>query len=183
MQFWQLPETTEDVFSLIGASDIRRVRDKARENLETLIYKVGWSGNLSSCSLNDSVLITRSLYEQLIARMIEIVRAPDFPSPQNSTQQLLNCIRVLTRLMPFIYEDKNLDEWEERLFWSTPVDVKDVRKSISETESERTSDDASVTTTTATITITAATPPPTTDQTFSDQVNCLYCLQDTVYTV
>ncbi|CAG8556077.1 1200_t:CDS:10 [Paraglomus brasilianum] len=100
LQFWLLPDTADDVFSLIGASDIRRVRDKARENLETLIRK-------------------------LIARMIEIVRAPDFPSPQNSTQQLLNCIRVLTRLMPFIYEDKNLDEWEERLFWSTPMDVKD----------------------------------------------------------
>ena len=41
MQFWLLPDTADDVFSLIGASDIRRVRDKARENLETLIRKVG----------------------------------------------------------------------------------------------------------------------------------------------
>ncbi|CAG8581716.1 6258_t:CDS:10 [Paraglomus occultum] len=146
LQFWELPDTADDVFSLIGASDIRRVRDKARENLETLIRK-------------------------LIARMIEIVRAPDFPSPQNSTLQLLNCIRVLTRLMPFIYEDKNLDEWEERLFWSTPVDVKDARKNISEAESERTSNDASSIKTTATITITAATPSPTTDQTFSNRAS------------
>ena len=30
----------DDVYSLIGASDIRRARDSSRENLETLIDKV-----------------------------------------------------------------------------------------------------------------------------------------------
>ncbi|CAG8509868.1 1865_t:CDS:10 [Ambispora gerdemannii] len=64
-QFWLLPESADDVFSLVGASDIRRVRDHARENLETLINKV-------------------------IERLFRIVKAPDFPSPQNSTFQLLN---------------------------------------------------------------------------------------------
>ncbi|CAG8803400.1 735_t:CDS:2, partial [Gigaspora rosea] len=39
IQFWDLPESADDVFSLVGAQDIRRVRDQARENLETLIHK------------------------------------------------------------------------------------------------------------------------------------------------
>jgi hypothetical protein len=98
--------------------------------------------------------------------MVEIVRAPDFPSPQNSSQQLLNCIRVLTRLMPFIYENKNLEEWENRLFWSTTAEVGDVKKGVSETKASRKSesinddDNAPATTT---ITFTAATPPATGD--------------------
>ncbi|KAG0232444.1 hypothetical protein BGW42_008162 [Actinomortierella wolfii] len=38
-QFWTLPETTDDVFSLVSSADIRQVRDNARENLECLIEK------------------------------------------------------------------------------------------------------------------------------------------------
>ncbi|CAJ0753766.1 6874_t:CDS:10 [Entrophospora sp. SA101] len=92
-QFWILPETSEDVFSLIGAQDIRRVRDHARENLETLILKT-------------------------FERILVVVRAPDFPSPQNSILHLLNCIRILTRIMPFIFESEDMEEWEENFFWT-----------------------------------------------------------------
>jgi len=35
--FWQLPESTEDVFTLFSAADIRRTRDASLGNLETLI--------------------------------------------------------------------------------------------------------------------------------------------------
>ncbi|KAF9168050.1 hypothetical protein DFQ26_001753 [Actinomortierella ambigua] len=38
-RFWTLPETTDDVFSLVSSADIRQVRDNARENLECLIEK------------------------------------------------------------------------------------------------------------------------------------------------
>ncbi|CAG8640195.1 11015_t:CDS:10 [Rhizophagus irregularis] len=91
-QFWLLPESAEDVFSLVGAQDIRRVRDHARENLETLIHKV-------------------------IDRLFRTIEAPDFPS-QNSTLQLLNCIRILTRLIPFIFESEEMADWEEKFFWT-----------------------------------------------------------------
>lgn len=40
IQFWNLPESADDIFSLIGANDIRRTRDTARENFEILIDKV-----------------------------------------------------------------------------------------------------------------------------------------------
>ncbi|CAG8593787.1 3735_t:CDS:10 [Funneliformis mosseae] len=92
-QYWLLPESADDVFSLVGAQDIRRVRDQARENLQTLINKV-------------------------IDRLLRIMRAPDFPSTQNSTLQLLNCIRILTRLIPFIFESEEMGDWEEKFFWT-----------------------------------------------------------------
>ncbi|RIA98985.1 high-temperature-induced dauer-formation protein [Glomus cerebriforme] len=100
-QFWLLPESAEDVFSLVGAQDIRRVRDHAKENLETLIYKV-------------------------IDRLFRIIEAPDFPSPQNSVLQLLNCIRILTRLIPFIFESEEMSDWEEKFFW-TPQTRRDLQ--------------------------------------------------------
>ncbi|CAG8637960.1 14560_t:CDS:10, partial [Dentiscutata heterogama] len=101
-QFWDLPESADDVFSLVGAQDVRRVRDQARENLETLIHKI-------------------------TDQMFHIMRAPDFPSPQNSTLQLLNCIRLLTRIMPFIFESEESDEWENEFFWTPTKKVKNFR--------------------------------------------------------
>jgi hypothetical protein len=40
VQFWTLPESMDDVYTLVSPADIRRARDHARENLETLIDKV-----------------------------------------------------------------------------------------------------------------------------------------------
>ncbi|CAI2180637.1 19593_t:CDS:10 [Funneliformis geosporum] len=112
-QFWRLPESADDVFSLVGAQDIRRVRDQARENLETLINKV-------------------------IDRILRILRAPDFPSLQNSTLHLLNCIRILTRLIPFIFESEEMGDWEEKFFW-TPQ-LKKVKKNRKTDASENPQD-------------------------------------------
>ncbi|KAL1925499.1 uncharacterized protein VTP21DRAFT_382 [Calcarisporiella thermophila] len=91
-QFWTLPESADDVFSLITPSDIRRTRDTAPENLETLIQKV-------------------------TGRMFELLQSNDFPSPLKPVSHMLNCIRITTRLMPFIFEAEQLEEWEERVFW------------------------------------------------------------------
>jgi hypothetical protein len=32
---------------------------------------------------------------------------------------VLNCIRVLTRVLPFIFEADHLEDWEEKFFWGT----------------------------------------------------------------
>ncbi|CAO3591862.1 unnamed protein product [Absidia cylindrospora] len=75
--FWTLPETSDEIYSLIGANDIRKTRDTAKENLETLLDKV-------------------------ILRIDTIVNAPHFPSTQHPPQHLLNCFRLLTleRIVP-----------------------------------------------------------------------------------
>ncbi|CAO3650512.1 unnamed protein product [Cunninghamella blakesleeana] len=98
--FWALPETADDIYSLVGANDIRKTRNVAIENLETLIDK-------------------------LIERINNIINATTFPSTQHSIQHLLNCLRVLSRIMPYIYESPEHSEWEDRFFW-TPRTVERV---------------------------------------------------------
>jgi len=84
----------EDVFSLFSPNDIRRTRDTSLENLETLISAV-------------------------ITRLNELTHHPSFPDPELAPERdALNCIRVLTRVLPFVYEADNLSEWEEKFFWT-----------------------------------------------------------------
>ncbi|KAF2403075.1 hypothetical protein EJ06DRAFT_573387 [Trichodelitschia bisporula] len=92
--FWQLPESAEDVFTLFSPTDIRRTRDSALENLETLILAV-------------------------TSRLCTLRNHPSFPDPDLAPERdALNCIRVLTRLLPFIYESDSLEAWEEKFFWT-----------------------------------------------------------------
>lgn len=39
-------------------------------------------------------------------------------APTVQTIQLLNCCRVLTRIIPFIFESPECSEWEEKFFWT-----------------------------------------------------------------
>ncbi|KAI8072622.1 high-temperature-induced dauer-formation protein-domain-containing protein [Gongronella butleri] len=96
--FWSLPESLDDIYALIGANDIRKIRDTSKPNLETLIDK-------------------------LLDRIDTIVHAPSFPSPEFPVTHLLNCIRILTRLVPMIFESAENAHWEGFFFW-TPRTVK-----------------------------------------------------------
>ena len=72
---------------------MRRTRDNAIENLETLILAV-------------------------TSRLIILRHHPSFPDPEFAPERdALNCVRVLTRILPYIYESEPLQEWEERFFW------------------------------------------------------------------
>ncbi|RPB12432.1 hypothetical protein P167DRAFT_587994 [Morchella conica CCBAS932] len=94
LSFWELPESAEDVFTLFSAADIRRTRDAHLENLETLILA-------------------------LASRLFTLRSHPSFPDPDHAPERdALNCIRILTRVLPFIYERDDLEEWQESFFWS-----------------------------------------------------------------
>jgi High-temperature-induced dauer-formation protein len=89
-----LPETAEDIFTLFSPTDIRRVRDNALPNLETL------------------VLATTS-------KLCELRKNPAFPNLEiGQDRHALNCVRILTRVLPFIYETENLEQWEDKIFWT-----------------------------------------------------------------
>ncbi|KAL3458554.1 high-temperature-induced dauer-formation protein-domain-containing protein [Aspergillus heterothallicus] len=93
-RFWELPESTEDVFSLFTPADIRRTRDQALPNFETLLLSI-------------------------TSRLTALKNHPSFPDPDLAPDRdALNCIRILTRLLPYVYEAEHLDEWEERFFWA-----------------------------------------------------------------
>ncbi|RMZ76550.1 hypothetical protein DV737_g4759, partial [Chaetothyriales sp. CBS 132003] len=92
--YWELPESVEDVFSLFSGADIRRTRDAAIANLETLLLAV-------------------------TSRLVVLRNHPSFPDPELAPERdALNCIRVLTRVLPYIYEVDNLEAWEDNFFWA-----------------------------------------------------------------
>ncbi|XP_072312601.1 protein HID1-like [Eucyclogobius newberryi] len=88
-QFWCETHTTvQDVFTLVPAAEIRAVREESPSNLATLCYKaVERLGQGACCGV---------------------------PS-ERERQIVLNCARLLTRILPYVFEDP---DWRG-FFWST----------------------------------------------------------------
>lgn len=89
-QFWGESglQSVQDVFALVPAAEIRALREEAPSNLATLCYKA----------------------------VERLVRAAD--SLCNTAAQqiaVLNCVRLLTRILPYIFEDS---DWRG-FFWSS----------------------------------------------------------------
>ncbi|KAF2864569.1 hypothetical protein K470DRAFT_254202 [Piedraia hortae CBS 480.64] len=117
-KFYQLPETADDVLALWSPNDLHaltltRPDDRPlpntqvhpRKNLETLVY---------TC-------ISRLHHLQALSANAEQQRS--------SSLEALNCIRMLTRAFPYIYEAEHISQWEHRFFWKpqTPQQVWDKR--------------------------------------------------------
>ncbi|KMQ91436.1 transmembrane protein [Lasius niger] len=88
-QFWSENVTNvQDIFTLIPAPEIRILREEAPSNLATLCYKA---------------------VEKLVKAVDNSCRT------QREHQTVLNCCRLLTRLLPYIFEDP---DWKG-FFWSS----------------------------------------------------------------
>ncbi|XP_030764092.1 protein HID1 [Sitophilus oryzae] len=88
-QFWsENVSNVQDIFTLIPAAEIRQLREDAPSNLATLCYKA----------------------------VEKLVKAVDSSCRTHREQQtVLNCTRLLTRILPYIFEDT---EWKG-FFWSS----------------------------------------------------------------
>lgn len=88
-QFWSENVTSvQDVFTLVPAREVRALREEAPSNLATLCYKA---------------------VEKLVKAVDNSCRT------QQEQQTVLNCVRLLTRILPYIFEDT---EWRG-FFWSS----------------------------------------------------------------
>lgn len=74
-ELWKIPSSAEEVFELLPAQSARRLRDERFENLATL-------------------------FTQAVAQLCQIVETPY----SIYFDQALNCVRVLTRILPFVLE-------------------------------------------------------------------------------
>ena len=65
----------------------------------------------------------------MTSRLFILRHHPSFPDPEIAPERdALNCIRVLTRILPYVYEKESLQDWEDRFFWS--VRRKRTRQSV-----------------------------------------------------
>ena len=90
-ELWKIPSTGEEVFELIPPAAARRLRDERFENLATL-------------------------FTQATAQLCQIVETPY----NIYFDQALNCVRVLTRILPFLLEKGDLGDGDanvEHLCW------------------------------------------------------------------
>ena len=74
-ELWKIPSSAEEVFELISPSAARYLRDERFDNLATL-------------------------FTQATAQLCQIVETPY----SIYFDQALNCVRVLTRVLPFLLE-------------------------------------------------------------------------------
>ncbi|DBA00246.1 TPA: hypothetical protein N0F65_007890 [Lagenidium giganteum] len=88
-KLWRIPTVAEEIFTLIQPDDVRMLRRQQPKNLATML-------------------------RQAVSQLIQIV---DTPVPKYYAQAT-NCVRVLTRLVPFILEDCE-DDFVEQLFWGS----------------------------------------------------------------
>lgn len=102
--FWEEPESSIDIYELLTSYDIKTIRDQNPTNF---------------------VLIIRVL----TLRLIFLAEHESFPSKAAPISELLNCIRFLTKLLPFLFEmPKSAGELEDILFWSESFDAMSVVK-------------------------------------------------------
>lgn len=87
-ELWKLKTTTETVFELISPTDVRQLRLHRPNNLHTL-------------------------FDQAVCQLCLVVQTP---SPLYF-DHALNCVRVLTRLLPFMLENPG-DSWVKEVCWS-----------------------------------------------------------------
>ncbi|ODV90766.1 hypothetical protein CANCADRAFT_2493 [Tortispora caseinolytica NRRL Y-17796] len=89
--FWSnllnVPESSSEVFSFISVSDLRRVRDSHPDNFKTLI-------------------------NVLISKIIFLTNQPKLQS-----KHVLNCARLITRIIPSLYESAAMRSWFNEYYW------------------------------------------------------------------
>lgn len=107
---WKWPASADEVSNLVCTTEtLRNLLEKQPDNFETLFIK---------CS----------------TKLLELVAACQVtPAGTSEATQLLNCARILTRMLPFVYEHEH-EELERTLLW-TPISIPNPSSSSSSSSS------------------------------------------------
>ncbi|KAK5116137.1 hypothetical protein LTR62_008463 [Meristemomyces frigidus] len=131
-QFYQLPETADDVFALWSPTDVRNLTQSVSGSDQPPRTA---SGTAAGTATGDRLPPApkknlETLIYTCIARLDALQHRRCFTDPHHPIgPQVLNCVRILTRLLPYIYEADHLQEWEHNFFWQPrkPQQIWDVR--------------------------------------------------------
>ncbi|EPY49716.1 dymeclin 1 [Schizosaccharomyces cryophilus OY26] len=92
--FWSLPESLEEVLEQISVVDVRNALSKAPENIHMLV-------------------------DILFKKLVSLQTDSDFSIHSNdlATKHVLNSMRVLTRLIPLLFESPECASWFNKYMW------------------------------------------------------------------
>ncbi|KAJ7098145.1 high-temperature-induced dauer-formation protein-domain-containing protein [Mycena belliarum] len=129
-QYIVLFDSASDVFSLITPHDIRRALLDAPENIATLIRVVASrlfnliSDHTFPASTNASVAAFASSF----------IQAGTGSSERNTTKEVLNCLRILQRVLPVVFEvEGEGSAFELEVLWKKVEIVEDTVQVASQT--------------------------------------------------
>ncbi|KAI6150862.1 high-temperature-induced dauer-formation protein-domain-containing protein [Pisolithus tinctorius] len=112
-QYFTLFDTPSDVFSLISPHDIRRAFLDAPENVATLVRVV--ASRLFNL-VSDHTFPAQQTTTSVTSYASSLIKAAT--SERNATKEVLNCIRVLQRVLPVVFEvEGESNAFELEVLW------------------------------------------------------------------
>ncbi|KAI0637201.1 high-temperature-induced dauer-formation protein-domain-containing protein [Trametes polyzona] len=116
-QYVVLFDSASDVFTLITHNDVRRALYEAPENVATLI-RVITSRLFNLVSDHTFPAPAPSSVSSLAS---SLMRSTGAGTERNTTKEVLNCIRVLQRVLPAVFEiESELSRFEQEVLWKRP---------------------------------------------------------------
>ncbi|KAJ6623397.1 high-temperature-induced dauer-formation protein-domain-containing protein [Mycena sp. CBHHK59/15] len=129
-QYIVLFDSASDVFSLITPHDIRRALLEAPENIATLIRVV--TSRLFNLISNHT--FPASTNASVAAFASSFIQAGTGSSERNTTKEVLNCLRILQRVLPVIFEvEGEGSAFELEVLWKKQEVVEESVEQASET--------------------------------------------------
>ncbi|GJE86851.1 high-temperature-induced dauer-formation protein-domain-containing protein [Phanerochaete sordida] len=117
-QYLVLFDTASDVFTLIAVHDVRKALYEAPENVATLI-KVMTSRLFNLVS--DHTFPTPPTAASVTSFASSFIKSSTGMQGRNATKEVLNCLRVLQRVLPVVFElEGESSRLEMEVFWTRP---------------------------------------------------------------
>ncbi|KAI0933902.1 hypothetical protein AcW1_005595 [Taiwanofungus camphoratus] len=113
-QYVALFDSASDVFTLISPNDVRRALYDAPENVATLIRVI--TSRLFNLVSDHTFPSTSSTSVASFAT--SLIRTSTGSSPRSTTKEVLNCLRVLQRVLPVVFErEVETSKFEMDVLW------------------------------------------------------------------